>query len=75
MMIGIRWAVLVLTTALCACAPRGDLETADAFEEATVKSVFVAQFRQETGQLKSFGERRPNQLTFQRIDVSIPPTH
>ncbi|MEM8801216.1 MAG: alpha/beta hydrolase [Pseudomonadota bacterium] len=66
---------LFMITILVGCAARGDLDTAPAVENATIREVYVAQFRQESGQIQSFGERRPNHLSFQRLDVSVPPSH
>lgn len=43
--------------------------------EATIRDVYVARFRQDTGQSRNFGEPRAGRLTFGRIAVSIPPNH
>lgn len=65
----------LFSLALVACAPRGEIQMAQPSSAAVVRDVYVAQFRQETGQVKNFGERRPGALNFERIDVSIPPNH
>ncbi|MEM1362771.1 MAG: alpha/beta hydrolase [Pseudomonadota bacterium] len=60
---------------LLGCAPRGVIESGAPAPEASVREVFVARFRQDTGQVKNFGARRPGELSFERLSVSIPPTH
>lgn len=70
-----RFIPIFVALAVTACAPRGEIERGDPYPGATVKQIYVAQFRQETGQVKNFGARRPGQLSFARTDVSIPPTH
>lgn len=67
--------ILLLSLGLSACAPRGTLEVAAPAPEATVRNVYVAQFRQKSGQVGNFGEPRPSELAFEKFEVSIPPTH
>ncbi|MEL6203729.1 MAG: alpha/beta hydrolase [Pseudomonadota bacterium] len=74
-MIG-RWTLtLCLALALTACAPRGIIEPGNSVVGATVRGVYVARFRQDTGQARNFGEARSGELVFGRVDVSIPPNH
>lgn len=68
-------ALSLMVLFLTACAERGVIETAPATPAASVHEIYVAQFRQQSGQIKNFGERRPGTLRFERSDVSVPPTH
>lgn len=69
------FSAIVLAALLFGCAPRGVIETAAPVSDASIRDVYVARFRQESGQVRNFGQRRPGSLAFQRLAVSIPPTH
>ncbi|MEM8957252.1 MAG: alpha/beta hydrolase [Pseudomonadota bacterium] len=71
----IRALLALALLLLAACAPRGVIEGAAPSPSATIRDVYVARFRQETGQVRNFGARRPGMLSFGRVSVSIPPTH
>ncbi|MEM9393444.1 MAG: alpha/beta hydrolase [Pseudomonadota bacterium] len=68
-------AAFFLTLLLLGCGPRGTIEMGAPVPEASVQDVYVARFRQETGQVRNFGERRAGDIVFERASVSIPPTH
>lgn len=51
------------------------MERAEQSPLASVRDVYVAHFRHQTGQAENFGEPRPRSVGFQRFDVSIPPGH
>lgn len=70
-----RPLLILIFLALLGCSERGDLAHAPPDGSATVREVFVAQFRQETGQVQNFGAPRPGEMQFQRLEISIPPTH
>lgn len=70
-----RALIVLAVLFLVACAPRGVIEVGAPSPSATVRDVYVARFRQETGQVRIFGTRRPGALTFGRLSVSIPPSH
>lgn len=74
-MIGRRALLWGLLALVLGCAPPAEISTAPPVEEASLRDVYVARFRHDTGQLKNFGEARPDLLAFQRMRVSIPPTH
>lgn len=57
------------------CTSRGLLEFAEGANSAAVRSIFVAKFRQEGATEQGLEARRPTSLSFERIDVSIPPSH
>lgn len=67
--------LILVALTLAACSPRGEMAVGDPHPEATVRKIYIAQYRQETGRVKNFGERRPGNLSFASADVSIPPTH
>lgn len=66
---------LAIALILSACGPPGVMVFGPPAPEASVRDVYVARFRQDTGEARNFGEARAGQLTFGRIEVSIPPTH
>ncbi|MEM1428976.1 MAG: alpha/beta hydrolase [Pseudomonadota bacterium] len=65
----------IAALALMSCAPRGIIETAAPVPDATVRDIYVARFRQDTGEARNFGEAREGDLAFGRVAVSIPPDH
>lgn len=60
---------------LSSCAPHNVAQFGEASPVATKQEIFVATELELDNLGSIFGEKRPSDLKFMRIDVSVPPTH
>ena len=68
--------LLLLATLLTAsCAERGTLQFAPADDVGTVRNIWTVNFRSDIQATSQGAPPRPEEVRYQKLDVSIPPTH
>ena len=68
-------AVFILSLLVAACAERGTLDFAAPDGSATRHTIWVANYRTDQPANSKTAPPRPENVRFEAIDISIPPTH